>query len=119
MGTLEMMVPITAMVTFHAAVFGILYFYFRNRNRERMLMIEKGIDPSIFLKKPNRNSSAALKYGLFFVGLAVGIFFGGILSNSAILNEEVAYFSMILLFGGIGLLLFYVIDKRNEKNTKG
>jgi hypothetical protein len=119
MNTLEMMIPIVAMVTFHAAVFGILYFYFRNRNRERMLMIEKGVDPSIFLKKPKSNSSVALKYGLFFAGLAIGIFFGAILAQSAVLDEVAAYFSMILLFGGAGLLLYYVIDKKNDRSTNG
>lgn len=113
------MIPIVAIVVSHAAIFGILYFYFRSRNRERMLMIEKGVDPSIFMKKQKNASSVALKYGLFFAGLAIGVLLGAILAQNTALNEVAAYFSMILLFGGSGLLLYYVIDRRNDKSTNG
>ncbi len=31
-------------------IFGIVYLFFSTRNRERMALIEKGVDASIFLK---------------------------------------------------------------------
>ena len=80
-------------------------------------MIEKGVDPSIFMKKPKSAVSVALKYGLFLAGLAIGILLGGILVETTRLDEPVAYFSMILLFGGLGLLLYYLIENKNDRDT--
>lgn len=119
MSTVELWIPIVAIIFSHSAVFGILYIYFRNRNRERMLMIEKGVDPSTFIQKPKNSASVALKYGLFIAGLAIGILLGAILERTTTLDEGAAYFSMIFLFGGIGLLLYYVIEKRNDRSTNG
>lgn len=84
-----------------------------------MLMIEKGVDPSTFIQKPKNSSSVALKYGLFLAGIAIGILLGAILERTTTLEEGAAYFSMILLFGGIGLLLYYVIEKKNDRSTNG
>ncbi len=119
MNSLELFIPIVAIVFSHALIFGVLFVYFRNRNRERTLMIEKGVDPSVFMAKPKNSASTALKYGLFMAGLAIGILMGGVIASATTLPEPVAYFSMILLFGGFGLLTYYVIEKRNDNSANG
>jgi hypothetical protein len=77
-------------------------------------MIEKGVDASIFASK--RNTSATLKFGLLFIGLAIGIILGNILYSLRLMDEESAYFSMIFLFGGIGLIVDYFLERKDNQN---
>ena len=41
----EILIPISLFLM----IFGIIYLYYSTRNRERMALIEKGADASIFL----------------------------------------------------------------------
>lgn len=101
-------------ISMFAAVFGVLYVYFTTRNKERLLMIEKGVDPSIFVTKKKNTSNMTLKFGMLFVGIAVGILAGALLAPYV--NEEaIAYFSMILLFGGGSLILNANMEKKASK----
>jgi hypothetical protein len=52
---------------------------------------------------------------MLFVGVAIGILLGNILEYTTPLDEEVAYFSMIFLFGGAGLIINYFLEKKNEE----
>ena len=57
-----------------------------------------------------------LKFGMLFVGVSLGILSGSLLSYS-FQHEEVAYFSMILLFGGIALIANAILERKaQEKN---
>ena len=98
------------------SVFGVipLIIYLVHRNRERMALIEKGLDVSMLESTKRNNSLNSLKFGILLIGLAVGILVGNILDINHLLYEEVAYFSMIFLFGGLALLAFYAIAKRHE-----
>ena len=107
----EILIPITMF----AAVFGILYVFFQTRNRERMLMIEKGYDPGLFQTRINRHHT--LRFGMFLVGIALGILSGNILAETTRLKEEIAYFSMIFLFGGLSLILFHLWHKDKDKEA--
>jgi hypothetical protein len=107
----EILVPLA----FFLLVFGIIYVYFRARNKERLALIEKGADASIFFgaegKKTNRH--ALLKIGLLFIGIAIGVLAGYLLSLAG-MNEAAGYVSMIFLFGGLGLVVYYPINKKIE-----
>jgi len=46
--------------------------------------------------------------------VALGIIVGAILSNAGVLYEGANYPSMILFFGGLSLVLFYIIDRKNK-----
>jgi hypothetical protein len=85
-----------------------------------MALIEKGADASLFNtgKEGNRSSlnwgKFTLKIGMLFMGIALGIIVGAILSNAGVLNEGANYPAMIFFFGGLSLVLFYVIDRKNK-----
>ena len=99
-----------------AVLFGIMYVYYTTRNRERMALIEKNADPSIL--KPGSNGSFklfAIKFGMLLMGVGLGILVGNILTATTVLKEEVAYFSMIFLFGGAGLFTSYFVGKKLQK----
>lgn len=96
---------ITTLAFFVALVLAIKYVT-NARSREKMALIEKGIDIStIYSKKDHRNT--ALKVGMFLVGIAVGLILGNLLAELTEINAVISYFSMTLLCGGASLILFH------------
>jgi hypothetical protein len=112
--------PTIAFIALFATVFGIFYVYLITRNKERMALIEKGADASLFNtgKEVSKFNFAwgkfTLKIGMLFMGIALGILAGAILSYAGILDEDANYSAMIFFFGGLSLVLFYVIDRKNK-----
>lgn len=101
----EALITIGALV----AVFGICYVYITARHRERMAMLEKGIENPPFNLKPS--NAQTLKYGMLAVGIAVGIVVGELLNK----GDDMRIFSgMILLFGGLSLILNYYITRKHN-----
>jgi hypothetical protein len=96
-----------------AVIFGsvVMLVYLNIRKKERMLLIEKGADASIFTPKAV-TTSPSLKWGILLTGLAIGLLIGNLLDIHAGMPQEVAYFSMLFLFGGIGLITYYVIERK-------
>jgi len=94
-----------------ALIYGIVYLV--TRKKERLALIESGKDAKIF--NMEQNVAPSLKFALLMIGLALGALFGNILEEATALEEEVAYFSMILLFGGVGLLVYYLIGKKKSR----
>ena len=110
-----------AVITFialFAAVFGVLYVFYTTRNKERMALIEKGADASLFntgkeSKTPLINwNKFTLKIGMLAMGIALGIIVGSLMANASVLDEDASYSSMIFFFGGLSLVLFYVTDRK-------
>jgi hypothetical protein len=83
------------------------------KNLERMAIIDKGLDPNLF-KDDQLRTSGALRAGLLLMGAGFGFLMGYWLDRSFDM-EEVAYFSMLFIFGGMGLLLAYFIEERKAK----
>jgi hypothetical protein len=112
--------PLLGFIAFFATVFGIMYVFYTTRSKERMALIEKGADASLFntgkgdSKSLFNWSKLTLKLGMLAMGIAVGIIAGAILSNAGILDEDAMYPAMIFLFGGLSLVLFYVIDRKGK-----
>jgi hypothetical protein len=107
----EIIVPLALFAT----IFGIVYVVISAVNKEKLALIEKGLDASIFQNKDKFSTHGrynALKFGLLLIGVALGLLLGNVLESYTEIQEEVAYFSMILLFGGIALLLYYAIMKK-------
>ena len=108
-----------------AIIFGsiVAMVYLGVRRKERMAMMEKGVDASMFAS-PHRRSAQSLKYGILLIGIALGILLGKLLASTDafMYEEEAAYFSMIFLFGGLGLVIYHFMAKKmfgndNNENT--
>jgi len=102
----EFLIPIS----FFAMVYGIVYLFMRRK--ERLALIEKGVDASIF--EIPKKSLSSLKWGMLLIGIGIGILLGKILSVYTSLEEEPAFFSMICLFGGIGLIIYHLIARKSS-----
>ena len=106
----EILIPIV----FFGVIFGIFYIYITARNKERLSMIEKGADASMFASKRNYYAMT-LKLGMLLVGVALGILVGSLIDEYSKLPEEVGYFSMIFLFGGLSLIINALMEKNSLK----
>ena len=95
----------------------VLISFLRIRKSERMAMWAAGKDLKDQVKpQTTANINQILKYGLLLIGLGLGLVIGDILYNADVIRtQEVAYFSMVLLFGGLGLLIsYFLISKQNK-----
>ena len=97
-----------------AAIFGIVYVFLMTRHRERMSMLEKGVDPSLFTSKPI-STSYTLKIGMLSTGVALGILLGNLLHKTYDIERGPAFLSMVFLFGGLSLIANYMIDKKTTQ----
>jgi hypothetical protein len=106
-------------ISLFAAVFGIFYMFYSTRNRERMALIDKGADASLFNTGKDKSgfswSRFTLKLGILFMGVALGIVVGELMAQSGALYDGVSYPSCIFFFGGLSLVLYYVIFDRKSK----
>jgi len=98
-------------IAFFAMVFGIVYLVVRKR--ERMLLIQRGADASVFESK--RNETANLKWGLLSLGIGIGILLGRVFAAYTCLGEEASYFSLICLFGGLSLVIYHFLARKMAK----
>jgi len=100
-------------IAFFAMVFGIVYIVLKKK--ERMLMIQRGADASVFESK--RSETGNLKWGLLFLGVGIGILLGRVFAAYTCLGEEASYFSMICLFGGLSLVIYHFIARQSEQQN--
>lgn len=108
---LGVMIPIIGIV----GAFIMIVYLRKFQNMERMAIIDKGLDPSLF--KMERSTAGALRASLLFIGAGIGLLMGYWLDRSFGM-DDVAYFSMIFIFGGIGLGLSYLLEEKKNKEEK-
>ena len=106
------LVFIAAFICATAMVFGIRYM----SNKEKMAMIERGIDPGI--KRPAASAPTpflSLKFGLLMIGLGLGLVVALFTVKGANIDRNEApaiFFGFLGMFGGIGLVISYIIEKK-------
>lgn len=100
------------------SIFGVFYLYFSTRNKERLALIEKGADASIFVKGKAEKAAPfwkilILNLALLLIGIGVGVVIGNLLENSG-LDEQVAV-GTTFVTAGIGLLIGFFLTKKMDK----
>lgn len=102
-------------------IFGIFYLFISARNKERLALIEKGADASIFYSN-NRKVTPMWKViiinlALLLMGIGLGIFIAAILHYNLGVDEDVAYPGTIFLMAGIGLFSGFYFTKKLNKDA--
>lgn len=101
-------------IAIFACIYGIVFLSIRKK--ERMALLDRGLDPRSFEQQDNRFTT--LKYGLLLTGVGLGILTANIIVSLQIMDNEPAYFSFVTLFGGIALIIDYVIERSIVKDQK-
>ncbi len=107
--------PVLILGVIFGAIVAIVYL--QVRRKERMALLQTNKDASVF-KTGDKKESSSLKYGLLLIGVGFGILLANIFVSLDVLTEDVAYFSMIFLFGGIALILDFFLQKKNVKEKE-
>jgi hypothetical protein len=118
---LGVLIPILVPIGMFAMIFGIVYL----TKRERMAMIERGMDPRRY--KPQSAPFQTLKWGLLLIGAGAGLFLAYVFDHTVFNNMRgsdddgnvAIYFALIAIFGGLGLFLSYKMEKKEGDNNKG
>lgn len=97
-------------------LFVMLIYLRRMENSEKLLMIEKSVDPSLFARK-QRNTSFPLRVSLLCIGVGLGFLLGYFLDRQFYM-DEVGYFSMLFIFGGLGLGAAYLVEEKKNKESR-
>lgn len=110
----EVYIPIVLFVS-AAAVFIMLI---ASRHRERLTMIEKGMSSedikAMFTRGPYRsNPLTTLKWGILGVFVGMATLLGNYLDTVYGVRDGVII-GMVILFGGIGLVVYYMIAAKKE-----
>ena len=113
MEPLEFMIPFS----FFAFVFAIVYIFVNARNRERLALIDKGMDASIFSK--NKESYMHLRkmniltIALSLIGVGIGIVMGIFLYDMT--GKEGVYPASICIMAGLGLYASTLMNKKKSE----
>ena len=112
---LGVLIPILVPIAMFAMVFGIVYLY----KRERMAMIERGMDPRSY-KPRSAAPHQTLKWGLLLIGAGLGLCLAYILDRGVFHDEDnpAMYFGLIAVFGGLGLFVSFLIERKDNMNNK-
>lgn len=108
-------------ICFFIVLFGIAYLYFSSRNKERLALIEKGADASIFVRGKREKAAPVwkiliLNLALLAMGIGAGIVIGGILHTNLSGDSFYAMPGSIFLLAGTGLLVGFFITKKIDKD---
>jgi len=97
-------------------VVSVLYIIVNSKHKEKMMILEKGLDPKLF-----NNTSYfydALKWGMILAGLGAG-FLAAFIIDTIVFDRangtEALYPSLTALGGGGSLILFYLFFRRKEE----
>jgi len=83
-------------------------------SRERLALIEKGVDPELLFRKKRTAGQDPLFWGLLLIGLGAGWLLGFLVNNRTGWNSSLITNSMAILMGGVGLVVYFFYRKRSD-----
>jgi hypothetical protein len=83
-------------------------------SKERMALIEKGVDPALIMKPKNVIANDPLFWGLLCVGLGGGSALGILISDLTGHRPETYSSPMAVLLTGVALVFYFVYRKRSN-----
>jgi hypothetical protein len=115
------MEPIIVFVSMFLMIFGISYLYLTTRNKERLALIERDKDVSIFMKTNSGKTPAIWKIilitlGMLSIGIGLGVLTGSLLTMAG-MEEDMAFPSAVFLTAGTALLLSYFLIRKMDRES--
>jgi hypothetical protein len=95
-------IPLLLIVLILFTIFGIFYLYINSKSKERLALIEKGMDPNL------AKSDFWIQIGIIGGGAALGLIVAGIISST--------YGPLIaIFFAGAGLVIYNIFRKNRAR----
>ena len=102
------------MAIIFGSIFGVFYLFISSRNKERLALIEKGADASIFNVGKRAGSSwkvIIINLAFLSMGIGLGVFIAHLLVTYTSLDYEV-FPALIFFMAGVGLFIGYTQTKK-------
>ena len=106
---------VAIMAIIFGSIFGVFYLFISSRNKERLALIEKGADASIFNIGKRAGSSwkvIIINLAFLLMGIGLGVFIANLLDTYSNLDSDAVYPALIFFMAGVGLFLGYSQTKR-------
>jgi len=88
----------------------LIFLYIMSKHKERMVLIEKGIDITKLNSKKYVHYTN-MRIGILLIALAIGLIVGYIVTSTTDMNFYIAYAVSLLMCEGIGFLIYYYMNK--------
>jgi hypothetical protein len=109
MNIVQLIIPLGAF----AMIFGIVYIAITTHHRQKMAMIEAGMNPK---DEDEGAGGKNLKNALLFILVPIGILVGRMMNEPFGLEKEESAIIFAFIFGGIAFGLNYLIQQRKLNN---
>tara|TARA_B100000809_G_scaffold177702_1_gene175267 strand:+ start:107 stop:472 length:366 start_codon:yes stop_codon:yes gene_type:complete len=107
----EIIIPIAGM----SLTFGIVYVAVTAWHRQKMAMIEAGMNP----KKDRESKHSKIRTALLFLLVPTGIFIGNTVSDFyPVIDGETMGLLFAFLFGGIALVAAYFLERKFDNQNQ-
>ena len=103
------------MAIIFGSIFGVFYLFISSRNKERLALIEKGADASIFNIGKRAGSSwkvIIINLAFLLMGIGLGVFIATLLDSYTNLESDAVYPALIFFMAGVGLFIGYTQTKK-------
>lgn len=97
-----------------AMIFGIVYIVISANNKENMAMIEAGMNP----RSPKAKGHSKLRNALLAFTVPIGILIGNLTHELFGMDAEPAAVVFAFLFGGLGLVATYFIERTQSNGNE-
>jgi len=118
------MEAVLVFISLFVVIFGIFYLHYSTRNKERLALIEKGAEASIFFSaKAQKKTNVPiwkvliLNLSVLLMGIGAGVFIGSVLNAYTLIEEGVAFTGSIFLMAGLGLFIGFIQSKKLVENV--
>ena len=119
---IEGLIPITAIIFTFGILGAIIFWYIYIRHKERTKLMDMGLTPQEardYFREQERkpkNPYSSLKWGILLSMIGIGLFIGILLDEMGF--KESLTGVMVLLFGGIGFLIYFFVVLNKFSNGK-
>ncbi|MCK0178005.1 hypothetical protein MWU50_01765 [Flavobacteriaceae bacterium S0862] len=106
---------VAIMAIIFGSIFGVFYLFISSRNKERLALIEKGADASIFNIGKRAGSSwkvIIINLAFLLMGIGLGVFIATLLDSYTNLESDAVYPALIFFMAGVGLFIGYTQTKK-------
>jgi|SRR4030095_151837 uncharacterized membrane protein YkgB len=117
---LENLVPLMAIIFTFGIPGVIIFWYLYIKHKERTKLMDMGLTPQEareYFKETERkpkNPYSSLKWGILLTMIGIGLFIGIVLDEMGFKDSLTGV--MVLLFGGIGFLIYYFVVRNKTGN---